>query len=89
MKRNVFETYPLVRRRRSWLASLGWFDGLSLVVLGPFRVLAAVWRVGTRISFGLVNGLFYGFMGFFGLGLIGMVAFALYRVLLWPLFHHH
>ena len=89
MKRNVYENYPPARRRRSWVASLGWLDVLSLVVLGPFKLLAAVWRIGVRTSFGLVNGLFYGFMGFFGLGLIGMVAFALYRVVLWPLFHHH
>ena len=49
MKRNHFEdTYPHARRHRSRFASLGWLDVLSLVALGPFKLLAAVWRVGVR-----------------------------------------
>ena len=60
------ETQCLSTRRRTRLASLGVMHVLRLVVLGPFKLAAAVWEIGVRTSFGLVNGPFYGFMGFMG-----------------------
>jgi|GEM_PF-4008091 len=79
---------PAVRARRSWLASVDWLDMLKLVLFCPFRLLAAIWRIGIRTAFGLVDGLFYGFMGFMGLGIICFVGYGLYRVVLYPFFHH-
>ena len=72
---------PAVHRNRRVLDSVA--DGL----LFPFRLLGAAWRIGVQTTFGLVHALFIGFCGLFGLGLIAMIAFALYRVVLYPVFH--
>ena len=72
---------PGVHRNRRVLDSV--VDGL----LFPFRLLGAAWRIGVQTTFGLVHALFIGFCGLFGLGLIAMIAFALYRVVLYPVFH--
>jgi len=87
MRHSAYD-HPGVRPRRSWLASVDWLDVLKLVLFGPFRLLAAIWRVGVKTAFGFVDGLFYGFMGFMGLGMICFVAYGLYRVVLYPFFHH-
>lgn len=88
MKRNNLGTYAPAYRRRGWPASIDGLGLLAAILLAPFRLLAAIWRVGVRTAFGFFDGLFYGFMGLFGLGMIVMVVFALYRVVLYPFFHH-
>ena len=89
MKRNIPGSYSPVRNRWGRLASTDWVGVLIAIVLAPFRLISAIWGVGVRTAFGFFNGLFYGFMGLFGLGMLATIAFALYRVVLYPFFHHH
>ena len=88
MKRNAHDI-SAGRPRRGRLAYIDWVEPLATLLLAPFRMVAAVWRFRIRTALGLFDGLFYGFTGIFGLGMICFVAFGLYRVVLCPLFHHH
>ena len=72
-------------------APWGWrarqaFDFAAMVLLAPFRIVAAVWRFFVRVGQGFFDGLFTAFFGLVGLGIIAFVTFGVLRVALHPLF---
>ena len=77
------------RPRRGRLAYIDWVDRSRRCCLQHFESLLRFDASASKQRSTFSDGLFYGFMGLFGLGMVCFVTFGLYRVVLYPFFHHY
>ena len=88
MKRNAHDiSAGLPRRGR--LVYIDWVDRSRRCCLQHFESLLRFDASASKQRSTFSDGLFYGFMGLFGLGMVCFVTFGLYRVVLYPFFHHY